>query len=77
MIDVRRIGIPWGKPWAAFWPAETALRKLRIVLICREKRRVTTSTCTGPDTKEQVRSGARGMRRRRKCARMQPLWQHR
>jgi hypothetical protein len=54
MIDVRRIGIPWGKPWAAFWPAGTALRKLRIVLICWEKRRVTTSTCIGPDTKRQV-----------------------
>ena len=45
-MDVRRVG----EPWAAFWPATAIKRKLRIMLICGEKRLVTASTCTWPDT---------------------------
>jgi hypothetical protein len=45
-MDVRRVG----EPWAAFWPATAIKRKLRIMLICGEKRLVTASTCSWPDT---------------------------
>jgi hypothetical protein len=67
--DVRRI--------AALWPAATPAREARSMLICWEKRLVTASTCTGPETE---RGGM--IRRKRKAverpdAPMQPLYRHR